>query len=209
MNPAATVLLAIAGGCMLADWWSVVTNRRSVEAVAKPAVMVALLGLAVAGDIDPAATPWVIAALALGLAGDIALLPQIDRFVIGLAAFLLGHLAYSVAFATMWSPSGWIAVGAIGVLALVVIVGRPIERALRGRSLRLPVLAYIAVTAAVVITGAATGRPLIVAGTLAFAASDGLLGAGRFLDPPTDRRVWVHVLYQLGQAAIVVGTIDR
>lgn len=56
MNQAAPVLLAIAGGCMLADWWSVVTNRRSVEAVAKPAVMVALLGLAVAADIDPAAT---------------------------------------------------------------------------------------------------------------------------------------------------------
>ena len=88
-------------------------------------------------------------------------------------------------------------------------VGRPIERSLRGDALHLPVIAYIAVSGAVVMTGAGTGRALIVLGTLAFAASDGLLGADRFLEPARDRRVWVHVLYQLGQAGIVLGAHRR
>ena len=71
----------------------------------------------------------------------------------------------------------------------------------------MPVIAYIAVSGAVVLSGAGTGRALIVFGTLAFAASDGILGADRFLEPARNRRMWVHVLYQLGQAGIVLGAI--
>ena len=121
--------------------------------------------------------------------------------------FLIGHLAYCVAFSTLWAPSAWLAIGAIGVGALIWTVGRPIERTLRRSPLHLAVLAYIAVTGLVVVTGAATARPFIVVGTLAFAASDGLRGAGRFLDTRRDTRVAVHVLYQLGQATIVLGAI--
>lgn len=39
-----------------------------------------------------------IVALVRGLAGDVFLLPQVDRFVEGLGSFLLGHLAYLVDF---------------------------------------------------------------------------------------------------------------
>lgn len=207
MTTTAAAFLALAACCMLVDWWSVGTRRDRIEAVAKPAVMVALLGIAITADLDSTARPWIVAALLCGLVGDIVLLPQVDRFVVGLAAFLVGHLAYSVAFATLWSPSAWLVVGAVGVTALIWTVGRPIERTLRGSALHLPVLAYIAVTAFVVVTGAGTGRVLIIVGTLAFAASDGLLGAGRFLQPSRDLRVGVHVLYQLGQATIVLGVI--
>jgi uncharacterized membrane protein YhhN len=206
MTTSATIFLLVAAGCMATDWWSLATRRDRVETVAKPAVMLALLGLTIAADIEPSARPWILVALSFGLVGDIALLPRLDRFIVGLSAFLVGHLAYSVAFTTMWSPSPWILAGLVGIVTLILVAGRPIERALRGSALHLPVLAYIAVTGIVVVTGAATGRPLIVAGTLAFAASDGLLGAGRFLDDTPDRRVWIHVLYQLGQTAIVLGT---
>jgi alkenylglycerophosphocholine hydrolase len=208
VTSSAAVLIAITIGCMLTDWWSVATRRAIVEAVAKPAVMVALIGVALLGDIDPTSIrPCIVAGLAFGLAGDIALLPRIDRFIVGLAAFLVGHLAYVVAFVLLWSPSAWLAAGGAGLAVLVIGVGRPIERSLRGNSLHLPVIAYIAVSGAVVMTGAGTGRALIVLGTLAFAASDGLLGADRFLAPARDRRVGVHMLYQLGQAGIVVGAI--
>jgi len=208
VTASATVFIALAIGCMLIDWWSVATRRASVEAVAKPAVMIALLGVALVGDIDPTSIrPWIIAGLTFGLIGDIALLPSIDRFIVGLSAFLLGHLAYVVAFTVLWSPSAWLIAGAAGLVVLVIGVGRPIERTLRTDALHLPVVAYIAVSGAVVMTGAGTARALIVIGTLAFAASDGLLGADRFLQPARDRRVWVHVLYQLGQAGIVLGAI--
>ncbi len=208
MTASATIFLAFAIGCMLFDWWSVATRRPTVESVAKPAVMIALIGVAVLGDVDPTSIrPWIVAGLAFGLLGDIALLPRLDRFVVGLSAFLLGHLAYVVAFVLLWSPSAWLVAGAAGLATLVIAVGRPIERSLRTDPLHLPVVAYIAVSGAVVMTGSGTGRALIVVGTLAFAASDGILGADRFLEPTRDRRVWVHVLYQLGQAGIVVGAI--
>ena len=208
MTPSTTFLVAVAIGCMLTDWWSVATRRVRIEAVAKPAVMVALIGVALAGDVDPTSIrPWIVAGLAFGLVGDIALLPRIDRFIVGLAAFLVGHLAYVAAFVLLWSPSAWLVIGTVGLLTLIISVGRPIERSLRSDALRLPVIAYIAVSGAVVMTGSGTGRALIVLGTLAFAASDGLLGADRFLDPTRNRRVRVHVLYQLGQAGIVLGAI--
>lgn len=207
MTTTATLLLVFAAGCMIIDWWSVGNHRQRIESIAKPAVMIGLLGVAITADLDTTTRPWIVAALLCGLVGDIALLPQVDRFVGGLVAFLVGHLAYSVAFTTLWSPSAWLVVGAAGVAALIWTVGRPIERTLRGSALHLPVLAYIAVTALVVVTGAGTGRVLIIVGTLAFAASDGLLGTGRFLHPKRDLRVGVHVLYQVGQAAIVLGTI--
>jgi uncharacterized membrane protein YhhN len=208
VTASATIFLAFAIGCMLFDWWSVASRRPTVESAAKPAVMIALIGVAVLGDVDPTSIrPWIVAGLAFGLLGDIALLPRLDRFVVGLSAFLLGHLAYVVAFVLLWSPSAWLVAGAAGLATLVIAVGRPIERSLRTDPLHLPVVAYIAVSGAVVMTGSGTGRALIVAGTLAFAASDGILGADRFLEPTRDRRVWVHVLYQLGQAGIVVGAI--
>jgi alkenylglycerophosphocholine/alkenylglycerophosphoethanolamine hydrolase len=208
VTASATVFIAVAIACMLIDWWSVASRRVSVEAVAKPAVMVALIGAILLGDTDPTSIrPWIVAGLAFGLVGDIALLPRVDRFIVGLSAFLIGHLAYVVAFVLLWSPSAWLIAGAVGLATLVIAVGRPIERSLRTNALHLPVVAYIAVSGAVVMTGSGTARALIVFGTLAFAASDGLLGADRFLEPTRDRRVWVHVLYQLGQAGIVVGAI--
>jgi len=209
VTAAATICVAMAACCMVVDWWAVATDRRAVEAGAKPAVMIALIGVVLLADLDPGSLrPWLLAGLAFGLIGDVALLPRFDKFLLGLAAFLVGHLSYVVAFAQIWSPSPWLAVGVTGAIGLVIGVGLPIDRALRGRSLRLPVLAYIAVTIAVLISGSGTGRALIAVGTLAFAASDGLLGAGRFLASAPERRVWIHVLYQLGQTAIVLGAIS-
>lgn len=209
MTASATLFAVIAAGSMLVDWWSVATRRANIEAIAKPAVMIALIAVVLADDLDATSTrAWIVAGLAFGLVGDIALLPSVNRFTIGLSAFLVGHLAYVVAFVAMWDPSPWLLAGAAGFTALVIGAGRPIERALRSSPLHVPVIAYIAVSGAVVLAGAGTARALIVIGTLAFATSDGILGADRFLAPARDRRVWVHVLYQLGQTAIVLGAIN-
>jgi alkenylglycerophosphocholine/alkenylglycerophosphoethanolamine hydrolase len=193
---------------MLVDWWAVRSERARVEQIAKPAVMVALIGFAVAADVDPTSLrPWIVAGLVFGLVGDIALLPRFDAFIVGLASFLVGHLAYVIAFATIWSPGLWLIVGAAALIVLITVFGRPIVRSLKGSSLRLPVVAYVAVTGAVILSGSGSGRWLIVIGTLAFAASDGLLGANRFVEPAPERRWIVHALYHSGQAAIVAGAV--
>jgi alkenylglycerophosphocholine hydrolase len=171
-------------------------------------VMIALIGVALAADFDPPSTqPWILAALTLGLVGDVCLLPQVDRFIPGLAAFLLGHSAYLVAFSMLWSMSWLIAFGVIGVVALVGAFGVPIIRSLRGSVMTWPVTAYIGATVAIIVLGAATGRWLVTVGSLAFAISDGLLGSDRFVRSVPGRRVLVHILYHSGQAAILVGTV--
>lgn len=190
------------------DWAAVRSDQGRLEAVAKPAVMIALIGLAATSDLDPSSVrPWILAALMFGLIGDLALLPQIDRFIVGLGSFLVGHLAYVAAFVVIWDATWWLVAGVVGLGLLLVVFGRPIERSIRGSTLRLPVLAYIAVTGVVIVAGAGTGRWVITVGALAFALSDGLLGSNRFVTPAPDRRVFVHVLYHLGQAAIVVGVL--
>lgn len=208
MNPTAVLIACVAGGAMLVDWWAVHGSRGQVENVAKPAVMVGLIGVALAADLDPtSAQPWIVAALALGLAGDVFLLPRIDRFIEGLGSFLLGHLAYLVAFGLAWSPNPLIAVGPVGIVVLLRVVGIDIVRSVTSSSLRWPVTAYIAVTVAIVLLGTATGRWLVALGALAFASSDGVLGSDRFVRPAPHRRHVVHILYHLGQAAILAGFI--
>ena len=84
-----TAPLAIATIAAVIDWvavWVGGANGQRVERIAKPAVMVALLGAAlVAHAWTPeaqAARPWLVLGLVASLAGDVLLLPP-GRFVPG------------------------------------------------------------------------------------------------------------------------------
>ena len=97
MSAVAAVLLAVTIGCAVANWIAVASEpeRTALVYVAKPATMVALIGVAIALDpFDPAVRAWFVAALVLCLAGDVFLMLPQDLFVAGLASFLLGHLCY-------------------------------------------------------------------------------------------------------------------
>lgn len=208
MNTAGLTFFAIAAVAMLTDWWAVSSGRRHVERIAKPSVMVALVAAAVVIDMEPSALrPWIIAALVGGLIGDVMLLPEVDRFLFGLGAFLCGHLCYVVAFSLDWNPGWLIAAGLVGLAAMVAAAGAPILRAVASTAMFVPVAAYFAVSVAVVLVAAASGRWLLFAGALTFATSDSILGHDRFVDPDADHRTAVHVTYHLGQAAIVLGTL--
>jgi alkenylglycerophosphocholine hydrolase len=208
MTSNAWILATVAAIAMVVDWWAVHNRRQPVENVAKPMVMIGLIGIALAADFEPASTrPWIIVALVLGLAGDVCLLPQVDKFIAGLGAFLLGHSAYLVAFSIVSSPSWLLLIGLVGAAALIAAFGVDIISAVRGSAMVWPVTAYIAVTVTIIMVGAATGRWLVAMGALVFALSDGLLGSDRFVRPAPERRVLVHVLYHTGQAAILVGSI--
>lgn len=218
-------LLVLTAAVAAVDWWAVGTGRASLEATAKPAVMVGLLAVAlllvglgsfVGGPLSRGQTYGVVLGLLLGLVGDVLLLPQVDRFVPGLVAFLLGHLAYSVAFLGAGLRTGATVVGLLVAAALVLAVGLPILRAVRSRhpALAAPVAAYLAVTG-LVVTCAVGGlhRPywpgpaLGAVGALLFAGSDAVLGWGRFVRPLPGQRLLVMVPYHLGQALIVLGLL--
>ena len=191
---------------MLTDWWAVRADRIAVEQVAKPAVMVALIGLALTVDADPEAARWlVIAGLFFGLAGDVFLLPSVDRFLYGLGAFLIGHGFYIAAFATMDLVFIGIVGGFAAASVLLTYLGLPTIRKVWGGPLAIPVPAYMLIVGALVVMGTATHRWPIAAGGVLFALSDGLLGLDRFVTPAPQRRVVVHMLYHLGQAGLVAG----
>ena len=136
-----------------------------------------LLILALALSLSPARPDyqWAIAAgLVLSTAGDVFLMLPRDRFVAGLASFLLAHLCYLRAF-SIEVPFGaglllWLPFFAAGGM-VVALVWPGLKPALRG-----PVVVYVIVIAAM--AGQATGRWYAAGSAVALAAA---VGAGLFV----------------------------
>jgi len=213
----AWVWLVATAVCAAADWLVVAIERRRLEYVAKPAVMLALIGLAVSLTPGSAASdvarPWFIAALGLSLFGDVLLMLPSEHFVGGLVAFLLAHVAFIVGLVAIIATGGLVVGGvALGLLVvgtMVALVGRPIVRAVRvGRpSLVVPVAAYLAVISTMVVAACATGRPFAMAGAILFYASDAILAWDRFVGHQRWGRVATHVTYHTGQALLVLSLL--
>ena len=129
----------------------------------------------------------IVLGLALSLAGDILLMLPADRFLAGLVAFLLAHLAYGAAF-SIGNPVG---AGQIAWLLPFVALGTVILGALwRGLGrYRLPLALYVAVIAAMAWRAAMRGQApaiprgtflLALAGACLFMLSDGVVAVRRF-----------------------------
>lgn len=197
---------AISGVFAIVDWVAVDRRERRVEYVAKPAVMVFLLLAALSLTPDSSSQrSWFVAALAFSLAGDVFLMLPVDRFVFGLASFLVAHVFYVVGFAA--EPGGlslarWL--GAAEVVAVLgVVVGGSVLRAVGRSSLRGPVAAYMAVISAMVATAAASSDWLALLGALLFYWSDATIAWNRFVRPFPLAKVLIIVTYHLAQFALV------
>ncbi len=212
MSYAVWVAAAVTAALFAADWWAVWHRRADVERLAKPAAMVGLFSVALlAGAADSTAGRWLLVALALGLVGDVLLLEDTPRrFVGGLAAFLVGHLAYVASFVAVGLDQP--ALGWLGVLVLLValVVGRrilPGAVADGGAGLGVAVAAYMAVIGAMAVTGWATGRPLVGLGASLFVVSDTALAMGKFVQDRSWTGPLVIVTYHLAQVLIVAGLL--
>jgi uncharacterized membrane protein YhhN len=174
----------------IANWYSRVNVNDRVELISKPLTTVGAIAIAASADGPRPATLVAIVALALCLIGDVALLPAIDRFVVGLAAFLLGHIAFIVMFAQRgfdrWALSG---VAIVGVAALLGTAAVPIVRGAAAKGFGIPVRAYLVVISSMFVLGWATGNWLIMLGSTAFIISDSILGWGQFV---AEKR-WMHL----------------
>ncbi len=181
---AATMIAAIA------NWYSRWKPNDRLELVSKPLTTVGAIAIAALADGPDGATIVTIVALALCLVGDVALLPAVDRFVVGLAAFLLGHIAFIVMFVSRgldrWLLAG---VGIVGCAALLRTVAMPIVRGAGTKGLGIPVRAYLVVISTMCVIGWATGNWLIMLGATAFIISDAILGWGQFVA----ERAWIHL----------------
>ena len=176
-------LLAATALAAITNWFTRWRDNEDLETWVKPLTTMLVIGLAIANDAEIKYSGIAVVALVLCLEGDIALLPAIDKFIVGLASFLLGHLAFIVLFVRYGMPHrglGAIAVG--GAVVLTATAGRAIVRgaARKDAALRIPVVAYLLVICTMTVCGWATGRGWVIAGTTLFVISDTLLGWGRF-----------------------------
>ncbi len=180
---------------------------RGLHAVTKP-LATALL-FPVVGWPHARLSAWVVAGIALSIVGDVALLsPSDGAFIVGLAAFLLAHLAYVVGFAGAagWAP--WLPVVVLAVGAATVVLLRAIWPKTAG--MHAPVVAYgLAITAMVTATfgSLAGGLPLgwlASLGALLFYASDASLALNRFRRPIPHAAFLTLGLYWLGQIGIAL-----
>jgi uncharacterized membrane protein YhhN len=145
----------------------------------------------------------------LSLIGDVALLwPTKTGFLVGLAAFLVAHVAYVIAFVGVaaWS---W---AVIPVAIVVAIATRSTVRAIwdGSKEVRGPALAYAAVISLMVVCAAATlGGPLKLApfaavGAALFYLSDSSLARNLFAKPIPHVSILTLGVYWLGQLGIAL-----
>ena len=173
----------------------------------KPATT--LLLLAVVGYPQTTFARWIAAGIVLSAVGDVALLWDSNRaFIAGLAAFLLAHIAYVIAFlgVAVWSPH--VAVVAAIVTASSLLLLRATWKGAAG--MHAATIAYAVVISAMVVTAWATiGGPVAMApaaavGAVLFYISDSSLALNRFRAPIPHIAMLAIGVYWLGQLGIAI-----
>lgn len=152
----------------------------------------------------------ILCGLLLGLAGDVLLGTRTKAcFKAGLVAFLLGHLAYVVAFALYTMPSDWLLPGVLLMWALAVVVFRRLRPHLG--DMRIPVAAYVFVITLMIWAAwamfwaeqlAPSGARLALIGAACFYASDLFVARERFVTQGFENRLIGLPLYYAGQFLI-------
>lgn len=174
----------------IANWYSRWKLNIRVELISKPLTTVGAIAIAALAGGPRPATVVAIIALTLCLVGDVALLPAVDQFVVGLAAFLLGHVAFIVMFVQRgldrWPIAGVAVAGCVLLLGTAAV---PIVFGAATKGFGVPVRAYLVVISSMCVVGWATGNWLIMVGATAFIVSDSILGWGQFVA----ERSWMHL----------------
>lgn len=210
-------LLALAGAVALVDWYAVERSHKRVEYVAKPLTLLALVLAASTADL-PEIKGWLVAALVLGLLGDVGLMLASDDdgppdlpFLLGLGSFLLGHVCYLIAF-VLYGLHGWqLLAGVLVVSGLAaLLVPRVLSGARRvgGVSLASVVAVYAAALSAVAVLAVGTAATATAIGGLLFLVSDSLIAWQRFVHRIPHGPLAVIVTYHAAQALILIGLIS-
>lgn len=173
----------------------------------KPIASAGFVGLALTmGATGSRYGRWVLMALVFGWIGDVALLSTSQIwFLAGLAAFLIGHVLYVVAFSVAGLAAGATVVATGVAAAAAVVIFRWLRPHLPAKLVG-PVVAYVVVISLMVSTawGAAMAgaTALIVIGAVAFYLSDVAVARDRFVASGFANRVWGLPFYYFGQALL-------
>ena len=205
------MLLALALAAAAFDWVAVHEERKALEYLCKPLTLVLLIACALALDpADDAVRAWFVAALVLCLIGDVFLMLPQDLFALGLASFLLGHVAYIVGMHVDGVDGVRFMVGIVIVMGLLAVIGTRILRGVRAGpepELAGPVVAYMFVISAMVASAIGVGHPAGVIGAGLFYASDALIAWNRFIGATRHGRLAIITTYHLAQVGLVLSLV--
>jgi len=203
MTPFVVACLGFLVLLLVAEW----RGSQRLRWVAKP---LASLSFVLAGlEGGALETPYgrvVLLGLVLGALGDVLLIPKASAaFLGGLVSFLLGHLAFALAFTLRGVSMPAAFAGALLVALPAALAWRWLTPHLPGR-MRVPVLAYVAVISFMVITAAAAfGQPRwpgILLGALMFYVSDLAVARERFVAQSVTNKLWGLPLYYGAQLVL-------
>lgn len=211
--------LALFFAASIAELLAVSVGWMQVHYVAKSLIMLSLIGYYM--GVTPKRSGYMVRAMFFCWAGDVVLLMQDDAeiyFMLGLIAFLIGHLLYIYAYRRVqWTDAAPISrtnkvltalpvYFAGGLLLYVLYPGLG--------SLAVPVFIYSLVLVVMVQTAIHRyGRTspdsfgLVVAGACLFMLSDSLLAINKFYSSFNGAGALVMLTYILGQYLIVEGVV--
>ena len=178
---------------------------RPLVYLTKPATMLIILGLAVAGR-DRAPSRYanlILAGLACSLVGDVLLMLPTDQFVPGLVSFLIAHLFYIAAFrqgmrgfGPAWLPFPFFAYGFAAFWILLPGLGE----------MKLPVTGYLLVILTMGWQSAVRWNAtrdqsslLALSGALLFVTSDSIIAFNRFHTQFYLAEAWIMSTYFVAQ----------
>jgi uncharacterized membrane protein YhhN len=192
-TPWATATVIAVMGLLMAEY----RTLSRAKAILKTAAAMGFVGAAVAtGPWSEAWSIWIVVGLGLSLIGDVALLPAGTGrwFYLGIAAFLLAHVAYATAFFCLGIDLLWLAATAIILGPVSLQIYRWLATDVPEKLLQ-PVRAYIAVISFMVCMGmGAFGndptRMLIPPAILLFLASDIAVAKQRFKEVGFRNKLW-------------------
>lgn len=199
--------------------WATWKQNRTLEFIAKPAVMILLLVYLWTSVGLQGALTWFALGMFFSLVGDVLLLWLDRMFLFGLVSFLLAQIFYVIGFNS--PPSSFSMWGII--MAVIVGLGaarvlRRILSALTGKNarMRIPVTVYgivitlMLLSAMLKLTDPAWGAGaslLVGLGAFLFYLSDIVLAWLKFVAPIQNGRIINIGLYHLGQICIAAGVV--
>ena len=181
-------------------------DRPGLRAAGKPFASLGFIVAAIGfGALESRYGNIVLLGLILGAIGDVCLLGSAKQFFIaGLVSFLLGHVAYVIAFASLPIDTTIAIVSAGAIAVVMVVIARWVFP--HAPDMRVPIGAYMLVISAMCVVGIGAGGAgapwMIPVGALMFAASDIAVVRDRFVSQSFVNRLWGLPLYYAAQLII-------